>query len=129
MCLFLVTGMLFMAACQDQRGLPSTALDWSKPPSTPLDVIQAAIQGDSLVVQVAYNGGCAEHAFELVAAGPQLRSLPPKQPLMIAHEANGDACRARIEGTLAFDLRPHRMSPNGLTVILFNDTTLMYRYE
>ena len=48
---------------------------------------------------------------------------------MIAHEANGDACRARIEETLAFDLRPHRMSPKGLTVILFNDSTLMYRYE
>jgi hypothetical protein len=128
-CLFLATGMLFMAACQDQRGLPSAALDWSKPPSAPLEVMQAAIQGDSLVVQVAYSGGCAEHIFELVAAGPQVRSLPPKQPLMIAHEANGDACRARIEETLAFDLRPRRMSPAGLTVILFNDTTLTYRYE
>ena len=42
---------------------------------------------------------------------------------------NGDACRARIEETLAFDLHPHRMSPTGLTVILFNDSTLMYRYE
>jgi hypothetical protein len=48
---------------------------------------------------------------------------------MIAHEANGDACRARIEETLVFDLRPHRMSPTGPTVILFNDTTLTYRYE
>ena len=118
-----------MAACQDQRGLPGEALDWSKSQSAPLDVLQAAIQGDSLVVQVAYSGGCAEHAFELIAAGPQVRSLPPKQPLMIDHEASGDACRARIEETLAFDLRPHRMSPNGLTVILFNDTTFMYRYE
>ena len=118
-----------MAACQDQRGLPSAALDWSKPPSAPLEVMQTAIQGDSLVVLVAYSGGCAEHAFDLVVAGPQVRSLPPKQPLMIAHEANGDACRVRIEETLAFDLRPHRMSPMGLTVILFNDTTLTYRYE
>ena len=81
------------------------------------------------MVNVAYSGGCAEHAFDLVAAGPQVRSLPPKQPLMIVHEAHGDACRARIEETLAFDLRLHRMSPKGLTVILFNDTTLMYRYE
>ena len=121
--------MLFMAACQDQRGLPNAALDWSKPPSAPLEGMQAAIKGDSLVVKVAYSGGCAEHAFDLFAAGPQVRSLPPKQPLMIAHEAHGDACRARIEETLAFDLRPHRMSPKGLTVILFNDTTLMYRYE
>jgi hypothetical protein len=124
-----LTGVLLMAACQDQRGLPSAALDWSKTASAPLDVMQAAILGDSLVVKVAYSGGCATHAFELVAAGPQVRSLPPKQPLMIAHDANGDACRARIEETLAFDLRPHRMSPKGLTAILFNDTTLMYRYE
>ena len=81
------------------------------------------------MVQVAYSGGCATHVFELVASGPQVRSLPPKQPLMIAHEANDEACRARIEETLAFDLRPYRMSPKGPTAILFNDTTLMYRYE
>jgi hypothetical protein len=118
-----------MAACQDQRGLPSAALDWSKPASAPFDVLHAAIQGDSLVVQVAYSGGCATHIFQLAAAGPQVRSLPPKQPLMIAHDADGDACRARIQKTLAFDLRPYRMSPKGLTAILFNDTTLMYRYE
>ena len=124
-----LAGILLLVACQDQRGLPSAALDWSKPASAPFDVLQAAILGDSLVVQLAYSGGCAEYAFELVAAGPQLRSLPPKQPLMIAHDADGDACRARIEETISFDLRPYRMSPKGLTAILFNDTTLMYRYE
>ena len=61
--------MLFMAACQDQRGLPSAALDWSKPPSAPLEVMQAAIQGDSLVVQVAYSGGAPSmHSNSLLPA-------------------------------------------------------------
>jgi hypothetical protein len=26
-------------------------------------------------------------------------------------------------------LHPYRMSPSGITVLLLNDTTLMYRYE
>lgn len=120
-----------MVACQDQRGLPKEALDWSDsgPVSDPYEMLHAAVEDDSLVVHVTYSGGCAEHQFVLQTNGPQLRSLPPKQPIDLFHIANGDACRASIEKTLSFDLRPYRMSPDGITVLLFNDTTLMYRYD
>ena len=129
--LFLAAGFLAVVACQDQRGLPKEALEWSdpRPVSDPYEMLHAAVEGDSLVVRVAYSGGCAEHQFELQVNGPQLRSLPPKQPLALFHQANGDPCRAHIEETRSFGLHPYRMSPNGITVLLFNDTTLMYRYE
>ena len=56
--------------------------------------------------------------------GPQLKSLPPKQPIALVHQANGDNCRAHIEERLSFGLHPYRMSPNGITVLLFNDYDL-----
>lgn len=128
----IVAACLFaLWACQDQRGLPKDALDWSspRPLSDPFEARHAAIKGDSLVVQVSYSGGCAEHGFELKAAGPQVRSLPPKQQIILFHQANGEACRAHVTETLSFSLRPFRMSPHGITALLFNDTTLIYRYE
>lgn len=131
MYLFMAAGFLAVVACQDQRGLPKEALEWSdpQPVSDPYEMLHAAVEGDSLVVRVAYSGGCAEHQFELRANGPQLRSLPPKQPIALVHQAHGDACRAHIEERLSFGLHPYRMSPSGITVLLLNDTTLMYRYE
>lgn len=118
-------------SCQDQRGLPKEALEWSSPEvlSDPFQTLQVEIQGDSLVVQVAYSGGCAEHHFELKSSGPQVRSMPPKQPIALFHQANGDACRARIHERLSFGLHSFRMSPEGITLLLLNDSTLMYRYE
>lgn len=129
--LLIAVGMLAVVACQDQRGLPKEALEWSDPRSVsdPYETLHVAVEGDSLVVRVAYSGGCAEHQFNLRTNGPQLKSLPPKQPIALVHQANGDNCRAHIEERLSFGLYPYRMSPNGITVLLFNDTTLMYRYE
>jgi hypothetical protein len=131
MCVLLAVCLFALVACQDQRGLPKEALDWSsqRPLSAPFEALNAAIKGDSLVVQVSYSGGCAEHGFELKAAGPQVRSLPPKQQIILFHEANGDACRAHVTQRLSFSLHPFRMSPHGITTLLFNDTTLIYRYE
>ncbi|HBP45055.1 MAG TPA: hypothetical protein DD635_04085 [Flavobacteriales bacterium] len=128
---FGVACLIFVGACQDQRGLPKKALDWSssRPVSDPFEARDADIIGDSIFVQVSYSGGCAEHEFELQTLGPQVRSLPPKQQIILFHQANGDACRAHIEQTLSFSLHPFRMSPHGITVLLFNDTTLIYRYE
>ena len=52
--LFIAAGIVAAVACQDQRGLPKEALDWSnpRPVSDPFEVRHAAIEGDSLVVHL-----------------------------------------------------------------------------
>jgi len=94
----------------------------------PFDLLGARIEGDSMMLDVRYGGGCKEHVFAL-DAGPMLKSLPPKQLLSISHDANGDNCRALITKTIAFDLVPYRRSPHGITVIVLDGQELIYEYR
>lgn len=92
------------------------------------DLLDAKIEGDSLILSLQYGGGCAEHTFELLA-GPMLKSLPPKQLLEISHDAQGDNCRALLQTKIQFDLTPYRGSPRGITIIKIGDYDLTYEYR
>lgn len=123
--------LLALGGCQNQQQLPQEALSWSKPQqhSDPFELTEVHVKRDELVATVVYGGGCATHHFELVPSGPLIRSLPPKQPLALVHDGQGDECEALLETTLSFDLAPFRASPRGVTVLLIADTALMYRYD
>lgn len=123
--------LLGIWGCQNQRGLPVDVLDRDCPKfeSDPYDMKGIRVEGDSLVVEVGYGGGCRTHAFELMRKAPLVRSMPPKWPLDVVHRADGDRCRAWIQERLAFDLVPFRASPHGVTVLLVGDTLLTYSYE
>ena len=98
---------------------------------TPYELLSAEVVGDSLRVQVAYSGGCGEHFWYVSPAGPLMKSLPPKQPLRLEHRSPGDPCRARLQESFTFDLRPYRGTPRGVTVILLENwnTPLTYAYD
>jgi hypothetical protein len=123
--------LLGIWGCQNQRGLPVDVLHRDRPKfeSDPYDMKGIRVEGDSLVVEVGYGGGCRTHAFELMRKAPLVRSMPPKWPLDVVHRADGDPCRAWIQERLAFDLVPFRASPHGVTVLLVGDTLLTYSYE
>ena len=124
---------LLVASCQrtatveDSQSASKEAL-FSSGASDPFDLLGARIEGDSMMIDVRYGGGCKEHVFAL-DAGPMLKSLPPKQLLSISHDANGDNCRALITTTIAFDLDPYRRSPHGITVIVLDGQELSYEYR
>ena len=64
----------------------------------------ATLQGDTLTINVSYSGGCETHAFTLVAEQRFLESLPVQLHVSLAHNANGDTCKALITEDLHFDL-------------------------
>ncbi len=71
----------------------------------PLALRSGRIEGDSLYLEVAYSGGCAEHRFDLVMAPAVfLESYPVQANLYLRHDAGGDLCKAYIHKTLSFDL-------------------------
>ena len=88
------------------------------------------VQGDSLFASVIYSGGCSTHSFTLELNGPLLKSLPPKQPLMIVHRSDEDPCRALIIENLKFDISSFRGTPSGTTVLLLENWNqhLSYSY-
>ena len=98
-------------------------------PEADLELVSAVVDGDQLLVTVQYGGGCAEHEVTLEAAGPLLKSLPPKQPLRVVHRTPGDPCRALIQEEHAFELKPWRGAPNGVTVILLEHWNEPLIYE
>lgn len=100
-------------------------------PEAPYELLDATIVKDSLIVNVQYGGGCAEHVFELRQKGPMMKSLPPKQMLEVVHRTAGDPCRALILQRQAFDLKPWRGTPRGVTVILLENwkEPLTYEYD
>ena len=125
--------------CQDQKGLPCEALNPDVSPSMELpgptwaiasvDVISAEVVGDSLRVVVGYGGGCGDHRFSLMTSGPAMKSLPPKQPVVVVHESTGDPCRALIQNEQMFDLSGYKLSPHGMTIVLLDSLILPYSYD
>jgi hypothetical protein len=64
------------------------------------------IHGDSLRVTVRYGGGCRRHALQPIAETTFMESWPVQVGARIAHNANGDLCRALITRRLHIDLSP-----------------------
>ena len=76
-------------------------------------LIRAAIENDTLAVELQYSGGCALHDFWVVVDGfvdvPDEGPTPTVAvPLRIAHDDRGDACEAALVEPLRFGLAPLR---------------------
>jgi hypothetical protein len=83
----------------------SNPKDWRKD----LHFVEGArIEKDTLHLRIWYAGGCAEHDFRLVAWNFILEARTLQTELLLAHNANGDSCKAIIKETLRFDISPLR---------------------
>ncbi len=75
--------------------------------SDPIEVTSAFIQGDALLLDVGYGGGCERHDVGLCYEESFLESYPVQGKLHLIHDGHGDACAAYATNTLTFDLRPY----------------------
>lgn len=66
----------------------------------------ATVADDMLTLNVSFGGGCKLHQFTLVASASFLESFPVQLHIFLAHNANGDLCRAWLTEDLQFDLTP-----------------------
>ena len=70
----------------------------------PYIVNSAALDGDRLTIEASYGGGCRTHVFTLVISESFRESDPVQLRAVLAHEANGDPCRAWLTESHVFDL-------------------------
>lgn len=90
---------------------PALLVDRNDPrpwPSDPWTFVAHEIQGDTLSLEVRYGGGCREHRFALLVDPAFMESFPVQVAARLAHDADGDPCRALLTRTLRFDLSPLR---------------------
>jgi len=77
-------------------------------PSDPWTFLSHRVEGDTLSLDVQYGGGCREHRFALLVDPAFMESHPVQVFARLAHDADGDLCRALLTRTLRFDLTPLR---------------------
>lgn len=126
-----LSGML--EAVQENKGFIEVDKAYQGPAKgDAFTVNELKIVGDSLYVTVQYSGGCKDHSFKMITHGNFMKSLPPKLPLYLEHNANQDECRALKSEKLAFDLKPLR-NPQVKKVKVFvndaQDKSIDYDYK
>jgi hypothetical protein len=69
---------------------------------------EAFIDGDELVLNVTYGGGCEEHIF--AGCFSQFTELEPYMvDIQVGHDAQGDACRGLMSEERRFSLEVLKM--------------------
>ena len=72
----------------------------------PFELLAVSFEGDVLLCEVRYPGGCAVHDFSASWWDGFRESAPAGADVGVVHEAGGDRCREAITETLRFDLVP-----------------------
>ena len=80
--------------------------DDSKWPDDAVTISSATIDGDTLSIDVSFGGGCRDHSFALLAETAWMESYPVQVRVRLAHDGNGDMCRALLTRVVRFDLSP-----------------------
>ena len=75
-------------------------------PSDPITIDSARVDGDMLAASVTHGGGCEDHTYQLVIGSAWMESFPVQVVARIAHNANGDSCKALVRQNLRMKLRP-----------------------
>lgn len=93
-------------------------------PMDPWSYLSHRVEEDLLTLHIQYGGGCRDHRFALLVDPAFMESHPVQVAARLAHDADGDPCRALVGRTLRFDLTPlkehyrNAYGPGPATVIL-----------
>jgi hypothetical protein len=101
-----------------------------------LEITLARIQTDTLVLDVRYGGGCADHAFVLVASSAFAESFPVQSFMRLSHDARGDLCKALVSRQLRADIsllrdayrRSYGADHATIAIQLSGTSTLLYTF-
>ena len=70
------------------------------------EIINAKQEGQWLVFETVYSGGCESHFFHANWDGRMMKSFPPQANIVVVHQHKSDLCRERITKKWAIDVRP-----------------------
>ncbi len=96
--------------CEGECAENTLALCEQGPGDDPVTIVSGAIEGDALLLDVSYGGGCEEHGFGGCWDGGFDLSQPPGAGLSLWHDANGDGCEAALEETVELSLEPMKLA-------------------
>ena len=103
---FLLLATVLAPSCKSPVDVTASTSTYRYDPAV---IDSASIQGSVLVLHLSHGGGCGNHEFALLSSGTFLESNPVQVPMALAHDANGDLCRALLSTTQRFSLEVLRL--------------------
>lgn len=67
-------------------------------------ILNAEIEGNLLIMNIEYSGGCAWHKFEFVGNRAVSKSLPPQRSVKLLHDNDDDQCESMVQQTIEVDI-------------------------
>ncbi len=112
---------------QQVRIDPSSRLDDK---TDRITIKSAEHNGDILILDVSYSGGCADHDFELISNGKYKATYPPELEIKLLHDSHEDSCRGMIDKKLYFNIQPFQYTGTTQVLLVLKNTnkTLDYNY-
>lgn len=115
-----LVGILTLAGCREVLPPPSLSPDGTQAmpvilfndlttlmiSDDPVLVTRITVQGDHLLLNVQYSGGCQNHDFRMYANRRFIDREPPHAELYLSHDGHDDGCGLTINNVLTFDLVP-----------------------
>jgi hypothetical protein len=88
------------------------------------------VDGDKLIFNIIYNGGCKPHSFRLIGDSTIAKSKPVQTNLFLVHENNGDICADELKKELIFDIsRLKKFGFNPIQLNIDHLNTVIYEYK
>jgi hypothetical protein len=103
-----------------------------KYPSDPFTLIDAHVDDMNILhLTVEYSGGCNAHEFKVLGSNAILKSLPAQRPVIITHNANGDACRSIVREQILVDISDFSYSKvqDSEIILLLDGQRISYKYQ
>ena len=95
--------------------------DWARyNNSQSYNILSVSLTNNLLSLTINYQGGCAEHEFDLIGSSFIMKSLPPKRGLKLYHHPSEDDCRELVQKTLIFDISDFRYGNEEIILSLEN---------
>lgn len=101
--------------------------------SDPFEIKSARIEGNLLLLDISYSGGCAWHKFECIGSEGVMKSLPPQRSIRLIHDNDNDSCEGIVHQSLEIDISNLAISQTaGSEIVLILEglnEKLIYVYE
>lgn len=81
-------------------------------------ILEAKINGDYLLLDIEFTGGCEQHRFNLYFNEVLMKSMPPKATLFLNHIDNNDKCESIVQKTLKFNIKKLKEKSNEMYIYL-----------
>lgn len=103
---FLIFIIFGFSSAQTPFVIDSVLLDKPLLKGDPFFIWNAAIENDSLCLDVSYVGGQKDHVFKLFAYNRKIQENRFYMDLILSHKSNNDSDQSVVSTTLRFDLSP-----------------------